>query len=124
MESKQEPIPSSSHRKPDGLLQIDAPSEIPQTADPGESKSRGDFKREKLQTLTRARNVRAGNIETLSSQIRAGEYGLGSLVRQLQETQLAIQRREVEIGRLSKLCNEEMESQRDCEAAIRQLKQA
>ena len=63
-------------------------------------------------------------MEALSSKILAGERGLGILTRQLYETQVAIKQRELEIGRLKLLHQQESDSIQSCETAIGQLRES
>ena len=79
---------------------------------------------QQLQTLITIRNARVAKVEALSLQILAGERGLGVLTRQLYETQIAINRRELEIDRLTTVHREEMDSLQSCEDKIAQLRES
>lgn len=79
---------------------------------------------QQLQALIVARNARAAKVKALSSQILAGERGLGILTRQLYETQIAIKRRELEIDRLKLLLQQGSGDLESCDIAIAQLRES
>lgn len=122
-EIKRDDLVSNSHEIPFiNQTCSEANCEVPQTTSTSDCDPKVIDEAQQLHALLYAQKIRAGRIEVLSSQIRAGERGLGSLTRQLYETQLAIQRRELEISRLKVLYEEEKSSEENCNAAIRQLR--